>query len=685
MPSEACRSHGEAIRYAPGAPSAVAVLTLGGIALAGLAGFLRGLPAGPAFFASALGLTFFPGMAMHYLVGWPRVGWLVPEKAVLWFVGGLAWLSTLAFLGILLGLRLSWLARLVACSYLALIVVVIVAASGRKRAGPTAGWGVSVRQGPWPMVLIGLAVALALSSLYTARDNDDWFYLAYIGDYLRDLPLNSQDAFLGPGWAAPARAWYGSWWVTEALMAKAAGVDPIRCHQIYLPLLLIPMAVMTLFTLARRVFETARAAYLACFVQVVFLLSSAYPTDSAGWGLVARIAQDKTLAFFVPATAAQAFGLGLLVPAVREKMGGRAYIYMLYVTSVVAAALIHPLGLVWCAIGLVPIAAAEAGRRRDRASVRNLVLLLIPIMVLAAILSGSSGEAAGVLEERGSGAGRMGEGDRAFRDFYLPGQRFGFAAGDRLYEIPGAGVIAHPLLVTRYPLALLGLVLTIAVARRARSSFGARYLVVLTASVGILAFLPGAAAVTTRFINERMLYRLVWLFPWGFIIAMFLVDLRIKLRWAWLIAIALALAMARGVPQNYFRVLMGGKLQGRVGPELEEVYTALRMEPTPRGVVLASQTPSLMLPASVDAAYPAYVSPAYTTGGQDERIRSAREVTGILANGRLDEVLPVLDGLGCRYVLLERTRPLANALRRPPPHFRKVFENRTYVLYAIER
>jgi hypothetical protein len=521
--------------------------------------------------------------------------------------------------------------------------------------------------------------------LNTARDNDDWFYLAYIADYLEDLPINSHDALLGPEWTAPVRAWYGSWWVTEALLAKVAGVNPVRCHQVYLRFLLLPMAVVAVFTLARRIFETRKAAFLACFLQMVFYLSSAYPTDSAGWGLLTRIEQDKSLAFFVPVLAASAFGIGILDPRIRAGRADRIPTCLFYVLALVAAALIHPLGLVWCGIGLLPVAATETVRRRDRASWRNLLMILIPLLVLAAILSGASQEAAGVLEERGSGGGRMAREERPVWDVYLPGESLDFSSGDRMYEVPGDGVIAHPLLVTRFPLALLGLALTFVVARWVRIDFASRYLVVLTASVVFLAFVPGVAAVTARLIHERMLYRLVWLFPWGFAIAMVLTKLRLRLRWAWLIALLLSLALARGIPQNYFRALRGRGLQGRISPELEEVYDALRAEPSPRGIVLASPVPSLMLPAAVEAAYPAYVNPAYTTGGEGERIRSARDLTELLSNGWLDEVLPVIDDLGCGYVLIERTRPLANTLRRSHPRFRKVFENKTYVLYDVLR
>ncbi len=663
-------------------PAAWVVLIPGVIALTGILGWLEALPDAIAFIAGAISLILFPGMVLHRLVAPRGEAWSLPELVTIWSVGGLASLAVISFAGILLRLRLSSVLWITGFFYLALVVVVLVD-TARKRRGEvhTGRWRPS-RPEFGAIVLIGLAVALAFTTLYTARDNDDWFYLSYVSDYLADQPINSQDAMLGPGWPAPARAWYGSWWVTEAMLSRATGVPPIQCHQTYLRLLLLPLAVLALFTLARRIFKTDRAAYLACFVQVVFYLSSAYPTDSAGWGLLSRVAQDKSLAFFVPTMAAMALGLRVLRHSGSELTGGRNYGYLVYIMAVTAASLIHPLGLVWSAVGLVPIALVELLRRRDRVVARHLVLLLVPLIVFGAVLSGAREEAAGVLEERSS-ASRLDKEDQPLWDMFLPGERFIFSSGDRTYELAGGSVIAHPLLVTRFPMALLGLALVFVVARRVRTDFAARYLVVLTGSVGVLAFVPGVAGVTAGFINERMLYRLTWLFPWGFVIALFLLQLRLKLRWCWLVIIVLALALARGVPQNYFRTLLGGRLQGRVSPELEEAFSALNEEPSPKGLVLASQSPSLMLPAVVDGDYPAYVNPAYTTGGEGKRIRSAKDLMALLSNGLLDEVLPVLDGLRCRYILIERSRPLANALRREDPRFRRVFENRTYVLYEL--
>jgi hypothetical protein len=658
-------------------------VTLGIVAVAALLGWLERLPDGIAFFLGAISLVLFPGMALDYVTAKDGGERSLPELLTIWSVMGLACLAAISFVGILLGLRLSSLLWIAGAVYLVLLVLVLIGAVRRSKAKPRPIRMAHLRPGVWALVLIALAVALAVTTPYTARDNDDWFYLAYIKDYLGDQPINSHDAMLGPDWPAPARAWYGSWWVTEALLSRATGVPPIACHQTYLRMLLLPLAVLALFTLAKRIFRTDKAAYLACFVQMVFYLSSAYPTDSAGWGLLSRVAQDKSLAFFVPTMAAMSLGLEML-PGSRHEVGGRGgYVYLAYLMAVVAASLIHPLGLIWCAIGLVPIALVELLGRRDKASIRHLVSILIPLAIFGAVLSGAREEAAGVLEERGPGS-RAAQEERPLWDIYLPGDGFTFSVGDRMYEPAEGRVIAHPLLVTRFPMALLGVLLTAMVARKARSDFAARFLVTLTGSVALLAYVPGVAGVTAGFINERMLYRLTWLFPWGLVVALFLLQLRLRLRWCWVIAIALALVLARGMPQNYFRILLGGKLLGRMDLELEEVFDALNEELSPKGLVLASPNPSLMLPAAVDDAYPAYVNPAYTVGGKDERIRSARDLTKLLSNGWLDEVLPVIEDLGCRYILLERSRALANSLRSPGHGFRKIFENRTYVLYGPE-
>jgi hypothetical protein len=656
-------------------------VALGIVALAALLGWLGALPDWIAFFAGAISLILFPGMALSHVVADGGGERPLPELVTIWAVMGLACLTTISFVGILLKLRLSSVLWITGVVYAILVVIVLVNVLIRRRGDTPAIRTALVRPGVWVLVLIALAVALAATTPYTARDNDDWFYLAYIKDYLADRPIDSYDAMLGPGWPAPARAWYGSWWVTEALLSKATCVPPIPCHQTYLRLLLLPLAILALFTLARHIFRTDRAAYLACFLQVVFYLSSADPTDSAGWGLLSRVAQDKSLAFFVPTMAAIGLGLEMLRRRRPEAGGRRGYVHLAYVMAVIAASLIHPLGLIWCAVGVVPIALVEVLRRRDRPSAKHLVLILIPLVIFGVILSGVREEAAGVLEEWGPGS-RLEQQDRPLWDIYLPGDGFTFSVGDRMYELAGGKVIAHPLLVTRFPMAILGAVLTIVAVRKVRGDFAARFLVTLTGSVALLAYVPGIAGITAGFINERMLYRLTWLFPWGLIIAWFLLHLRLRARWCWVIAIALALVLARGMPQNYFRILLGGRLLGRMNPELEEVFDALNREPSPKGLVLAPPNPSLMLPAVVDDAYPAYVNPAYATGGQGERIRSARDLTKLLSNGWLDEVLPVIDDLGCRYVLIERSRPLANALRRPGGGFRKVFENRTYVLYG---
>jgi hypothetical protein len=656
------------------------ILILGLAALGGILGVFRSLPHWVGFFASSIPILLFPGMVL-VRVAFPVVAERksLLERLALWFACGLACLVFIGFIGILFRLRLSSLVIILLFFNIALLVLLVVRGLSRRSTFAGAGAGGARRSTVVAIVLIVASVALSLVTLYTARDNDDWFYLAYIRDYLDNEPINSWDAMLGPGWPAPARTWYGAWWVTEAMLIKVAGADPIQAHQAFLPLLIFPFAVFSLFTLARRIFQSEKVAYLACFLQMLFYLTSAYPFDSAGWALFSRTPEDKSLAFLVPVMVSIALGHRLV--SGDDLRGSRKGQYAAYFLVTAGACLVHPLAIAWCGIGLIPFALVEAVRRRDLAAIKPLILLVIPLVIFGAALYGASGEAMHVLEGWEPGP-HLGKGKEALIEIYLPGGRFSFSAGDRVYTVSENIRIAHPLLVTRYPLALAGLVLTMVAAAKSRASSSARYLVTLTVSVLLVAFTPGIAGLTASVINERMLYRLSWLFPWGMTVAFFLVGLKMRLRWSWLVAVVLTLALCRGGPQNYFRSLGAGRQQGRSNAELLEVLQALAREPSPKGVVLASSIPSLMMPALVSGAYPAYVNPAYSTGGREARITSSKALREMLQSSPQDsEFMTELERLGCRYILIEMTRSLANALRRSDSGFQLIFKNRTYCLY----
>jgi len=658
----------------------MAAIVLGCFALAGALGILTWIPPGSALLLFVPAALLFPGLALgSTLLGRALDGHNLIEKLAIWSLIGLAVLVVVGFIGTGIKADLHLLMAILAVVYACLLVLVVVRPSG---ASTGAGVGRLSAGKIGVIVLLAGAIALSATTVTGPRDSDDWYYLAYIGNYVRGEAVNSTDPLLGPQWPAPARAWYGSWWVGEAMICRASGLDPISCHQIYLPLVMFPFAIFACFTLARQIFRSEGAAYLACFLQVLFYLSSVYPSDSAGWALFVRIVQDKSLAFLLPTSVATALALKLLCAPGNLKQPGSRATYFLYSLGVLTAGLVHPMGVVWCAVAVIPFAAVQVvfDRRRERTTLALFGLLLIPLLVTALVLTPGR-EAASLLEQPVLAA-REGKGSEALFEPYLPGGRETFKSGDRVLAVGKSLWMGHPVLVTRYPLALLGLLLTIPMALWIRKSITARYLLVLTLAVLLFAFTPGLAQITSAIVTRKMLYRLSWLFPWGFTIAFLLTRKRPGFRWGWVIAILLALALCKGNPANYTGILRRSALVGRPSPEFVDAAVILSLEPAPRGVVMASGNIGLMIPAFVDQAYPAFVSPAYSTVRRSDAISTNQDMRQLLQTGSLDdETREVIRELDVQYILVESSRPFNMALKHQNSGFEEIYSNRVFTLW----
>jgi hypothetical protein len=664
-------------------PAAIATVALGLLAISATLGAFAGLPPAAAFFLSVVPVALFPGAVLYSaLRPEGEDGATFAEGLTVAFVCGLALLLLLGFAGIVFRLRLNTLAVALTVIFAALVALLILRQilAGRD---PVYPGGFSGNRAA-VIILVALAVLLAAATLWSPRDMDDWFYLAYISDYVEGQPINSTDALMGPEWSSPPRVWFGAWWVAEALFSHMSGVHPVDCHQVYLPLLIFPFAVLGVFALARQIFGSVKVAYLACFLQVLFYLSSACPSDSAGWALFARTAQDKSLAFLIPTVVASALGLKFLRRSYTRPEGPGRRLYALYFISAVAAGLVHPMGLVWCAVVLLPFALVELLRDRRRRPATALALLLVPLVLCGLMLQPGAG-ATSLLEDIAPGP-HEGRGLATVIAPHVPGGQTRPVAGDRILGL-GAGIyIAHPLLVTRYPMAVAGLVLTFFMLPWWRESRTARLLMVLTGSVLVLAYVPGIAGFAAGIMTRKMLYRLTWLLPWGFTIAFFLSRLGRRMIWGWVIAIVVMLALCRGNPQNYFSLMAAMREGARPSPEFVEAALALNSEPAPRGIVLAPTNTGMMIPAYVSAAYPAFVSPAYSTIYRSERARTPRDMRKILGEGFAGEDFAgILDDLGCRYIFVRVTSSMATGLRTREAEYRPVFSNSEYGIWKVSR
>jgi hypothetical protein len=702
------------------------VVLLGVIALLGLSGVLRALPGQVAFFAGSIAVILFPGAALRAIRPALFARMSLPGMLAVWSVLGIALLSLFGVIGLALKAKVSDLTWALAAGYACLV---IAAAASRLRRGRTA----PAAPGPAArgnrhgvritIVVLALATAAGLLTLVTPRDVDDWYYLAYIRDFASDHPLRAEDSIAGPGQPASPRIWYASWWVVEAALSRLAGVDPVAGHQVYLPILILPFMVLAVFAFARQVFRDDAIALVACLFQVLFYLSSAFPYNSPGWLVFCRAAQDKAVGCFLMAPVVVALALKLMnerslrdpapagLPPGSSAQGSdgrpeappRAWgAAALYGFALLGATLVHPLSVAWVAVAVAPCAVVETLLRRRRRATVTLALVVLPLVVLGGILGLGAGGVSSALEtraaaqteafrqpeDRAPGAEakrpRRSEAARPEARLYLPGEPFPRSAeeGDfsTVIRHHGDPVATNPSYIIRYPLAIAGLAAALLLIAYTRSDPAARYLVVTTLAILLLAFTPGVAAIAARALTWKMIYRLGWMLPWGFALGSCASRLRLprlsRSATGLLVLLVTALALARGDPANYVRSLLRWTQESRPQPQAVAALAFLGGLPTPQGTILASPGIAPMIAAFLPDAYPA----SFRGAGPISRQRLAE----ILALGTLTpDVAREIMLAQATYVLIEKGRPLSQALRGAPPGFTLIYENDRYEMWSV--
>jgi hypothetical protein len=144
----------------------------------------------------------------------------------------------------------------------------------------------------------------------------------------------------------------------------------------------------------------------------------------------------------------------------------------------------------------------------------------------------------------------------------------------------------------------------------------------------------------------------------------------------------LALALCKGNPANYTGILTRSGDVGRPSPEFVDAAAVLSQEPAPRGIVLASANIGLMIPAFVDQAYPAFVSPAYSTVRRSDAVSTNQEMRQLFQSSSLDdETRDIIREFDTQYVLVESSRPFNIALKHQSSGFDEIYSNRVFTLW----
>ena len=682
-------------------------IILGILAVLALLGTLSQLPPPVAFFVCALAIILFPGFAVIELIGGPgslgRTGstrapalrqLTPPERLVLWFVIGTAVIALIGFAGHLFKLRLSHIVTILVSAYALLILLMLwESGPGRgDRSGETLPAGTTAAGRPGVGIYIGLAtlgIGSSLVTLLTRRDYDDWYYLAYIRDYVVNKPLGVEDGIFGMGAPAAPRVWFGGgWWVMEALLSRASGIDPIACHQVYLPLLLLPFAVLACFMLSRHLFRSHGAALAACTLQFLFFISNAFPFKAAGWAVFCRIAQDKMAACFIFVPVALALGFRL-IRAVTEDAGhsdahqggsaipgqggsaipGREY--LIYCSAIAASVLVHGLGPVWCGLFIVPFALIELVKSRAR----SLAFMLLPIAVAGLLLLLGRGAVKAVIVAPTPPPVPLLE---KIPSIYLPGFEF-----RQLTETVHTSAwiwrkwfkALHPLFITRYPLAILGFVLSFVLLFWRRSP-AARFLMGGIFLILFLLFTPVGAALAAAFMTWRILFRLVWPLPWGLVIAFPLTRPKVRPVVTWLVILGFALALGRGDPRNYVSTLQRQSRRNRPLAEAVDAYRYIGSRPSPQGVVLAPESVGRMIAGFLPDAYPVN----FREYGPVDR----EKLRELMQKKSVDRMLKEeLTRHPVSYILLEHTQRLARTLREADTGFELMYENDVFAVWRV--
>ncbi len=224
-----------------------------------------------------------------------------------------------------------------------LIVASLLAAAffafAGSRPGGEAESLVSERGGVMWAPFVLLVGALAYIARITAPSSygDIWVYLAWVRAYLGQGGLGAAEPFFG-GEVGLSRAKINGWLVEQAALSKVSGVDPIDFVFSYLNPVLVAVALLSFYALARVLLRSERAAlFCGSLYALFFLVHLGQSRFTFGGEFVQRLPEDKLATKFLFLPLALAFAAAFL------EGGGKRY-FGCFAFMLCAVLAVHPIG-----------------------------------------------------------------------------------------------------------------------------------------------------------------------------------------------------------------------------------------------------------------------------------------------------------------------------------------------------
>lgn len=431
-----------------------------------------------------LGVLLLPGYLLDELLqlSGPRVTLASPA---MWF--GLS-CGALAPAGwFVLGMHTSLRPfGLITCGVILVLLCLVLTIRRTLRAGE---WEFGRQDRRLLIATLILALTALGVSIWTARSADMVSYSAYVREYVDSEAINRWHPIYGEGVPVVARMRYNVWLIFQAFLAKAIGIDPSYVLPELLDPLLVILALLATFTLAKALFRSARAALGATALQIIaFLLSPGFrqPGDS----LLQRMMEDKFVAYLIILPVAFFFILEIVTRNRKPAWWGMA---LIAAALVGVHAEVYALLLAGCGFFFVTMLLFRLPRERWL-RLLGVVLFILPwslFVIVTALTMARMGPAPG------------GPGYEELRAADLAEERILYVAGTSLF-------IIHPKLVF-FPVSVAGLLATPFLLRRRLRNEVAALLFGNQVFPLIAMLVPGLPTRMARFVDYNTLWRFIWL------------------------------------------------------------------------------------------------------------------------------------------------------------------------------
>lgn len=487
-------------------------LLLGGAPLLALVG-AQALPGGALDAVKVLlafaTLCLYPGLLLSIIL-WRRLAWGRMELATAFGLSMGLWLpigGALQRLGASLwGAAAAMLVVLLALVWWAAQAVSADGGHGReRRRRQPADWLDLALF--WGAVILVLGVFVTFAAIW--RPTDRWTYAGIVRSLLDSGSL--QPGALAPNIELNVRLDLSPWLVQIALLVQLSGVDLLQLYSLYLPPLLLVLALCAVYGLGRTLLATRWAAALGVALLALLWLAdmgvpalAAFPWQermllriegneaSVGqWALLGRIVEDKFLLLFVLLPLALTWIMRYLLHGER-----RNFAAMLLVLA--ATVVVHPLGIVYTVFGVGGLLLLRLLRRVRPVRRRSL-------LVAGALVAGAAVPAIQTvqfsIEKAETGATPLS--GQAFLDMAI---RYGLWAApwsDQVYA-------AHPGLLLRREWLLGAMVLLLLLAWRGWRRPGWQLLAGGMGATAAVAFNPYLGPVLAAFVTFVYLPRMAW-------------------------------------------------------------------------------------------------------------------------------------------------------------------------------